>query len=185
MHIHTATLPLPARLPCPALPRLRCPAPPCPQILSKKVSPKAFSTPVGAKKGENTGEIGIEGTAIEDAEEVGWCCVVVLGVMVCGVLKGGWERSLEGRGQQPWRRWRRCMVWWLLLPLQQRRLCSDDDGSLLPPGQLPVVAASLVAPRLAAPAVQGMPRREERKLRHYCCPVVRLPPSHQLPPPLL
>lgn len=36
------------------------------QILSKKISPRAFIPPVtGAKKGENTGEIGIEGTAIE------------------------------------------------------------------------------------------------------------------------
>ncbi|PSC75238.1 26S proteasome non-ATPase regulatory subunit 12 [Micractinium conductrix] len=39
------------------------------QILSKKVSPRAFTVPEGAKKGENTGEIGIEGTAIEEPEE--------------------------------------------------------------------------------------------------------------------
>lgn len=40
------------------------------QILSKKVSPRAFvPQPEGAKKGETTGEIGIEGTAIEEPEE--------------------------------------------------------------------------------------------------------------------
>lgn len=42
-----------------------------PQILSKKVSPRAFTVPEGAKKGESSGEIGIEGTAIEEPEEVG------------------------------------------------------------------------------------------------------------------
>ena len=36
------------------------------QILSRKISPRAFNSLVtGAKKGESTGEIGIEGTAIE------------------------------------------------------------------------------------------------------------------------
>lgn len=39
------------------------------QILSKKVSVKAFTQAEGAKKGESTGEIGIEGTAIEEPEE--------------------------------------------------------------------------------------------------------------------
>lgn len=39
-------------------------------ILSKKVSPRAFAVrPEGTKKGESTGEIGIEGTAIEAPEE--------------------------------------------------------------------------------------------------------------------
>ena len=91
----------PAQRPAPAPPSahpchllcLACSAPapaPAPaQILSKKVSPKAFSTPVGAKKGENTGEIGIEGTAIEEAEEVGRSCWGVLGRLV-----GGWELSV-------------------------------------------------------------------------------------------
>lgn len=38
------------------------------QILAKKVSPRAFaSRPDGTKRGEGTGEIGIEGTAIEPA----------------------------------------------------------------------------------------------------------------------
>lgn len=36
------------------------------QILSRKISPRAFV----ARKGESKGEIGIEGTAIEEAEEV-------------------------------------------------------------------------------------------------------------------
>lgn len=35
------------------------------QILSRKISPRAFSVPLGAKKGEDTGEVGIEGTAVE------------------------------------------------------------------------------------------------------------------------
>jgi len=35
------------------------------QILSRKVSPRAFTAAAAAKKGEATGEIGIEGTAIE------------------------------------------------------------------------------------------------------------------------
>lgn len=39
------------------------------QILSKKISPRAFTAPEGGKKGEQTGEIGIEGTAIEEPEE--------------------------------------------------------------------------------------------------------------------
>ncbi len=39
------------------------------QILSKKISPKAFVE----RKGEGKGEIGIEGTAIEAAEEVRAC----------------------------------------------------------------------------------------------------------------
>ncbi|KAI3426883.1 hypothetical protein D9Q98_006829 [Chlorella vulgaris] len=39
------------------------------QILSKKVSPKAFAVAASHKKGENTGEIGIEGTAIAEPEE--------------------------------------------------------------------------------------------------------------------
>ncbi|EFN56675.1 hypothetical protein CHLNCDRAFT_56118 [Chlorella variabilis] len=45
-----------------ALPSLR-------HILSKKISPRAFTAPEGGKKGEQTGEIGIEGTAIEEPEE--------------------------------------------------------------------------------------------------------------------
>jgi 26S proteasome regulatory subunit N5 len=36
------------------------------QILSRKVSPKAFAVRSAAKKGESTGEIGIEGTSIEE-----------------------------------------------------------------------------------------------------------------------
>lgn len=39
------------------------------QILSRKISPKAFVE----RKGEGKGEIGIEGTAIEAADEVGNC----------------------------------------------------------------------------------------------------------------
>lgn len=35
------------------------------QILSRKVSPRAFVVTTGNKKGESTGEIGIEGTAVE------------------------------------------------------------------------------------------------------------------------
>jgi len=35
------------------------------QILSRKISPRAFTALAAAKKGEATGEIGIEGTAIE------------------------------------------------------------------------------------------------------------------------
>jgi 26S proteasome regulatory subunit N5 len=35
------------------------------QILSRKISPRAFAAPIGAKKGEATGEVGIEGTAVE------------------------------------------------------------------------------------------------------------------------
>ncbi|KAL6767011.1 hypothetical protein ACKKBG_A38220 [Auxenochlorella protothecoides x Auxenochlorella symbiontica] len=38
------------------------------QILSKKISPRTFVPRAEAKKGEGTGEIGIEGTAIEAAE---------------------------------------------------------------------------------------------------------------------
>lgn len=38
------------------------------QILARKVSPRAFVVRESAKKGELTGEIGIEGTAIEEAE---------------------------------------------------------------------------------------------------------------------
>ena len=35
------------------------------QILARKVSPRAFVRPLGEKKGEDTGEVGIEGTAVE------------------------------------------------------------------------------------------------------------------------
>lgn len=38
------------------------------QILARKISPRAFIIKEGIKRGENTGEIGIEGTAIEEAE---------------------------------------------------------------------------------------------------------------------
>lgn len=57
--------------------RLTQPLPGCVlllQILSKKVSPRAFAVAEGTKKGENTGEIGIEGTAIEEPEEVRLQC---------------------------------------------------------------------------------------------------------------
>ncbi len=40
------------------------------QILSRKISPKAFVE----RKGEGKGDIGIEGTAIEAADEVRSCC---------------------------------------------------------------------------------------------------------------
>ena len=38
------------------------------QILSRKISPKAFQET--AKKGQEAGEVGIEGTTIEHPEEV-------------------------------------------------------------------------------------------------------------------
>ena len=61
----------PARPPAVAAPPHRCRHQ---QILSKKVSPKAFAVApegaAGGKRGESSGDIGIEGTAIEEPEEV-------------------------------------------------------------------------------------------------------------------
>ena len=76
------------------------------------MSPRAFTVPEGAKKGENTGEIGIEGTAIEEPEEVGGarllpspCLRLVLlplpgclprGPLYCGEGGGHGEFGIEG-----------------------------------------------------------------------------------------
>lgn len=52
------------------------------QILARKISPRAFQL----KKGEAKGEIGIEGTAIEAADEVGalgCVCVLACGAQTC------------------------------------------------------------------------------------------------------
>jgi 26S proteasome regulatory subunit N5 len=65
------------------------------QILARKVSPRAFIP----KKGEEKGQIGIEGTAIEEAEEVSFFRVgVVAGFVGSGFFfSGGGARFLAAR----------------------------------------------------------------------------------------
>lgn len=46
------------------------------QILIRKVSPRAFAERAD-KKGQSAGEVGIEGTTIEAADEVGACTIYV------------------------------------------------------------------------------------------------------------
>ncbi len=51
------------------------------QILARKIAPKAFVE----RKGEGKGEIGIEGTAIEAADEVSDGCLKLLSSTTCSV----------------------------------------------------------------------------------------------------
>lgn len=63
------------------------------QILARKISPRAFQK----QQGDSTGEIGIEGTAIEEADKVGGSAADTHGSVVAWCLLAHWLHCSRSR----------------------------------------------------------------------------------------
>jgi hypothetical protein len=134
------------------------------QILARKISPRAFQL----KKGEAKGEIGIEGTAIEAADEVGelgCVCVFACSAQTCAAAVVSAPVQLQwcvachalSTEASPC-----CLASSTLLPLPTHGSSPAHPGPPLPPP-----LGKLAPPPPPPHTHQGIPSLPELKQRYY------------------